>query len=396
MTMFTSSTSSTFESFLLKRGIIKALNEVNITTPYYHQREALPSALLGQDIILQSKSGNGKTLVAVLATLMDDYPNSCTGISTLWISHTRELVIQIQAQFVNLSKHLSQFDNEERIAAVFGGIPFFLSAEAVSKHPAVLIGTPGRLVHLLSQRKIEMRSIRRFIMDEADLMLSDTETRSKIQKLFCKTSPDKQTILLGATIDRNSKKMELLRRFCRKDVKEIFDDRLTLVGLQQYEMEIDEKRKIKLLTRILDIVNFKQVIIFTKTQIRAHYLQKELTKICFPAMCMHGSIDQVSRFQIWRDFNHNGRILIATDLMGRGIDLNKVNLVINFDMAQSCEEYLHRIGRASRCNTRGSAISFVAELQEKQLIQTIEQKFVVKVNTIKENDMKGLNDNFLY
>eukprot|EP01083_Nonionella_stella_P044230 119150_1 len=251
MTMFTSSTSSTFESFLLKRGIIKALNEVNITTPYYHQREALPSALLGQDIILQSKSGNGKTLVAVLATLMDDYPNSCTGISTLWISHTRELVIQIQAQFVNLSKHLSQFD-------------------------------------------------------------------------------------------------------------------------------------------------VKQVIIFTKTQIRAHYLQKELTKICFPAMCMHGSIDQVSRFQIWRDFNHNGRILIATDLMGRGIDLNKVNLVINFDMAQSCEEYLHRIGRASRCNTRGSAISFVAELQEKQLIQTIEQKFVVKVNTIKENDMKGLNDNFLY
>eukprot|EP01083_Nonionella_stella_P194181 716285_1 len=121
MTMFTSSTSSTFESFLLKRGIIKALNEVNITTPYYHQREALPSALLGQDIILQSKSGNGKTLVAVLATLMDDYQNTREILTTIYITHTRENCVQVYTSYQQLSKYMEGITNE-RIAAVFGGI----------------------------------------------------------------------------------------------------------------------------------------------------------------------------------------------------------------------------------------------------------------------------------
>merc|ERR1712034_207136 len=211
--------------------------------------------------------------------------------------------------------------------------------------PNILIGTPGRVLHLLNEGGLELDGLKRFILDECDNLLEGgLDMRRQVQQIFKKTPHEKQVMLYSATISPEAR--VLCKKFC-KHGEEIFvdDKKLTLHGLQQHFVKLDEKEKIRKLTDLLDALDFNQVVIFVKSKQRANALDRVLKKAMFPSMTIHANLKQKERLERYKKFkDYKARILIATDLLGRGVDVERVNIVVNFDMASESNQYLHRVG----------------------------------------------------
>jgi ATP-dependent RNA helicase UAP56/SUB2 len=206
--------------------------------------------------------------------------------------------------------------------------------------------------------------------------------RKQVQQIFKKTPHEKQVMLYSATISPDAR--ALCKKFC-KNAEEIFvdDKKLTLHGLQQHFVKLDEKEKIKKLTDLLDALDFNQVVIFVKSKQRANALDRVLKKAMFPSMAIHGNLKQTERLERYKKFkDYKARILIATDLLGRGVDVERVNIVINFDMTSESNQYLHRVGRAGRFGTKGLAITFIETEEDQKILDDVQSRFEVKVTEL--------------
>lgn len=189
-------------------------------------------------------------------------------------------------------------------------------------------------------------------------------------------------MMFSATISQDAR--ALCRKFSKK-AEEIFvdDKKLTLHGLQQHFLKLDEKEKIKKLNDLLDALDFNQVVIFVKTKQRADALDRMLKKCCFPSMAIHANLKQEERLDRYKKFKeYKSRILISTNLFGRGVDMERINIVINFDMTENSNEYLHRVGRAGRFGTKGLAITFVTDEEEQKVLDDVQNRFEVKVTPL--------------
>eukprot|EP00598_Pedospumella_elongata_P009976 CAMPEP_0185011794 /NCGR_PEP_ID=MMETSP1098-20130426/97966_1 /TAXON_ID=89044 /ORGANISM="Spumella elongata, Strain CCAP 955/1" /LENGTH=381 /DNA_ID=CAMNT_0027540835 /DNA_START=1068 /DNA_END=2214 /DNA_ORIENTATION=+ len=341
------------------------------------QHECIPQAVLGMDIICQAKSGMGKTAVFVLATL--HLLNPVAGeVHVVVLCHTRELAFQIQKEYERFSKYLP--DIKSRV--FYGGVNVKTDIEGLKTEvPHIVVGTPGRILDLATKRNVlDLSKVKHFVLDECDRLLAEVDMRRDVQNIFKATPPDKQVMMFSATLDKEIR--PVCRKFCQNPMEIFVDDdtKLTLHGLQQYYIRLDESDKNKKLNDLLDALDFNQVVIFVSKVKRAVELSRLLEDCNFPSICIHSQLKQeerIARFKAFKDFSK--RILVSTDLFGRGIDIERVNIVINYDFPDQSDQYLHRVGRAGRFGTKGLAVSFISRPEDEEEMKKVQERFAVQV-----------------
>eukprot|EP00899_Mesostigma_viride_P021176 jgi/Mesvir1/2905/Mv13976-RA.1 len=380
--------SSGFRDLLLKSELLRAIVDCGFEHPSEVQHECIPQAILGMDVLCQAKSGMGKTAVFVLAVLQQLEPVAGQ-VSTVVLCHTRELAYQICNEFERFSTYLP----EVKVKVFFGGIMLATHKELLKNDtPHIVVGTPGRVLQLAREKDLDLTHVRHFVLDECDKMLESLDMRKDVQDIFKLTPHDKQVMMFSATLSKD------IRPVCRKfmqDPMEIFVDdeaKLTLHGLVQHYIKLSEVEKNRKLNDLLDALDFNQVVIFVKSVSRANELNKLLVECNFPSICIHGSMKQEERLTRYKSFKEgHKRILVATDLIGRGIDIERVNIVINYDMpeasdvhAHPADTYLHRVGRAGRFGTKGLAITFVASAADSEVLNQVQERFEVDIKELPE------------
>merc|ERR1711972_831624 len=370
---------SGFRDFLLKPELLRAIVDCGFEHPSEVQHECIPQAILGTDVLCQAKSGMGKTAVFVLACLQQ-IETTGKDVKVLVICHTRELAYQIKHEFDRFAKYFTGVN----CGVVYGGVPIAKDKEMISTlQPQVLIGTPGRVLGLLREKDLKVDKVSQFVLDECDKCLEKLDMRKDIQQIFLETPKKKQVMMFSATMTTE------VRAVCKKfmqDPHEISVDeesKLTLHGLLQYYVKLDEKAKNRKLNDLLDNLEFNQVVIFVKSVQRATALDKLLVECSFPSIAIHSGLSQderITRYKQFKDFQK--RIMVSTDLFGRGIDIERVNIVINYDMPDDSDSYLHRVGRAGRFGTEGLAITFSAEDEDEAVLKKVQERFEVDIGVM--------------
>jgi len=378
--------SSGFRDFLLKSELLLAVTDCGFEHPSEVQQECIPQACLGMDVICQAKSGMGKTAVFVLAVLQQMVPVAGE-VDTLVLCHTRELAYQICQEFLRFSKYLP----DVKIKVFFGGINIAKHRQMLAEEvPNIVVGTPGRILQLVKEDKLKLNHLKRFILDECDQMLESLDMRRDIQAIFRATPHEKQVMMFSATLSKE------IRPVCRKFTQhpcEIYVDdesKLTLHGLQQYYVKLTEAQKNRKLNDLLDALDFNQVVIFVNGVRRCQELVKLLNECNFPAIAIWGGLSQEERLDRYNKFKeYKSRILVSTDIFGRGVDFERVNIVINYDMpekvqgrAAPADQYLHRVGRSGRFGTKGLAITFVSSKEDSKVLESVQSRFEVEINEL--------------
>ncbi|KAF2499547.1 Sub2 TREX complex component [Lophium mytilinum] len=372
-----------FRDFLLKPELLRAITDCGFEHPSEVQQACIPQAILGTDVVCQAKSGLGKTAVFVLATLQQIEPVAGE-TSVLVMCHTRELAYQIKNEYARFSKYMP----EVKTAVFYGGTPMQKDIDMLAnkdQHPHIIVATPGRLNALVREKKLRLGNIQRFVLDECDKMLDQIDMRRDVQEIFRATPQQKQVMMFSATLSED------IRPVCKKFMQnplEIYIDnqeKLTLHGLQQYYIKLGEGEKNRKLNDLLDTLEFNQVIIFVKSTMRATELDKLLRECNFPSIAVHSGVSQEERIKRYKEFKEfNKRICVATDVFGRGIDIERINLAINYDLPNDSDSYLHRVGRAGRFGTKGLSISFVATAEDEEVLKSIEKRFAVSLEEFPE------------
>ncbi|KAG2370215.1 P-loop containing nucleoside triphosphate hydrolase protein [Suillus spraguei] len=370
--------STGFRDFLLKPELLRAISDLGFEHPSEVQQECIPQAVLGMDVLCQAKSGHGKTAVFVLATLQQLEPVNGE-VSAIVLCHTRELAFQIKNEYTRFAKYMP----DVRIGTFYGGTPVQKDAEILrdkTRCPHIVVATPGRLNALTRDKVLDAKNVKHFILDECDKMLEQLDMRRDVQEIFRATPHHKQVMMFSATLAKE------VRATCKKFMAnplEIFVDdetKLTLHGLQQHYVKLDENAKNRKLNELLDTLEFNQVVIFVKSVARAVELDKLLVSCNFPSISIHSGLAQEERINRYTAFKaFEKRILVATDIFGRGIDVERVNIVINYDCPPDADSYLHRVGRAGRFGTKGLAITFQSSEADQQVMSAIQQRFEVAV-----------------
>ncbi|KAL7191419.1 hypothetical protein ACSBR2_023486 [Camellia fascicularis] len=373
--------SSGFRDFLLKPELLRAIVDSGFEHPSEVQHECIPQAILGMDVICQAKSGMGKTAVFVLSTLQQIEPVAGQ-VAALVLCHTRELAYQICHEFERFSTYLPDI----KVAVFYGGVNIKVHKDLLKNEcPHIVVGTPGRILALARDKDLGLKNVRHFILDECDKMLESLDMRRDVQEIFKMTPHDKQVMMFSATLSKD------IRPVCKKfmqDPMEIYVDdeaKLTLHGLVQHYIKLSELEKNRKLNDLLDALDFNQVVIFVKSVSRAAELNKLLVECNFPSICIHSGMSQEERLTRYKGFKEgHKRILVATDLVGRGIDIERVNIVINYDMPDSADTYLHRVGRAGRFGTKGLAITFVSSASDSDVLNQVQERFEVDIKELPE------------
>jgi len=367
---------SGFGEFLLKAELQRAISDCGFEHPSTVQHECIPAAILGRDLLCQAKSGMGKTAVFVLSTLNLMEKEEGKHITALVLTHTRELAYQILEEFNRFTKYLTHI----KAKVVYGGVPVTHDKKELAEPPQVLIGTPGRVLHLVNEGIVNFKFVKHFILDECDQMLEQLDMRNDVQKIFKNTPHNKQVMMFSATLSDDVR--GVCKRFMHNPQEVYINDqaKLTLDGLQQYYVNLAESQKNRKLVNLLDSLEFNQVVIFVSTVDRAKALNSLLESEKFPSICTYGRMDQDQRIEKYKTFKKFGsRIMVATNLFGRGVDFERVNVVFNYDMPNDEDTYLHRVGRAGRFGTKGLAVSFVSSEEDRLIMDKVRSKFVVKL-----------------
>jgi ATP-dependent RNA helicase UAP56/SUB2 len=266
----------------------------------------------------------------------------------------------------------------------FGGVPVEQDKATIRETPPhVVVGTPGRIGQLVEENALDVTHVKHLVIDECDKVIGALDMRSTVQRIFVRTPHAKQVMMFSATLPED------IRPICKKYMHnplEVYVDegeKLTLYGLQQFFIQLNESDKNHRLVDLLDMLEFSQAIIFVGSVPRARELNKLLVEINFPSTCMHSALSQEERLDRYRRFKEfQSRIMVATDLIGRGIDIERVNVVINYDMPSEPDTYLHRVGRAGRFGTKGLAISFISSKADGEVLNGVQKRFVVSITEL--------------
>lgn len=251
--------------------------------------------------------------------------------------------------------------------------------------PHIVVATPGRLKGLVRDGYLRVNNVKSFIIDECDKVLEGLSMRRDVQEVFKQTPRQKQVMMFSATLSAEIR--PVCKKFMQNPLEIYVDDetKLTLHGLQQYYMKLEELKKNRRLADLLDLLEFNQAIIFVKLTARAEQLNELLCASNFPLIAVHSGLPQEERIARYKSFKEfNKRICVLTDVFGRGIDIERINLAINYDMPSEADQYLHRVGRAGRFGTKGLAVSFVSSPEDEQVLEKIQARFDVKITEFPE------------
>ncbi len=369
-----------FEDLKLIDPIKLALKEAGYTHPTPIQAAAIPVLLEGKDLLGCAQTGTGKTAafaLPILNRLFDANKKTMPkNTRALVLAPTRELAIQVHESFVNYGKNLKL-----RYAVVFGGVGLAPQVKAMAKGVDVLVATPGRLMDLVQQGFIKLEGIEIFVLDEADRML-DMGFIHDIKKILKLLPANRHNLFFSATMPTEIE--TLANSILVNPVKvEVTPASSTAEKIAQSVMFVDRENKRLLLKHILSDANFKKVIVFSRTKHGANKIVEFLDKAGILAVAIHGNKSQNARQSALDSFRTGKtRVLIATDIAARGIDIDDISHVVNFDLPNVSEDYVHRIGRTARAGTNGIAISF-CDSEEKAFLKDIE-KLIGKNITVVE------------
>jgi ATP-dependent RNA helicase UAP56/SUB2 len=246
-----------------------------------------------------------------------------------------------------------------------------------------VIGTPGRTLALVKQKKLKLGNLKRFVLDECDQMLETLDMRRDVQLIFKATPHEKQVMMYSATMAKEIR--PVARKFTQNPIEIYVDDesKLTLHGLQQYYVKLEEAKKNRKLNDLLDALEFNQIVIFVNGVRRCKELNKLLQECNFPSMCMYGGLKQEERLERYNKFKeYKTRIMVSTDIFGRGVDFERINIVINYDMPKIADQYLHRVGRSGRFGTKGLSVSFISSDDDTKVLEDIQKRFEVAVKDL--------------
>jgi superfamily II DNA/RNA helicase len=345
----------TFKDLGIDQDIYQALEGRGITSPFPIQEQAIPLALTGQDIIGQAKTGTGKTLGFGLPLIQSLGLNPEKGAKALVVVPTRELAIQVAEDL----KHACS-NRSTTVAAIYGGKAYEGQIAEIDAGAQIIVGTPGRLIDLSKQKKLDLKHIQFMVLDEADEML-DLGFLPDVEKLFAYTPESRQTMLFSATMPGAI--VSLARRYQNKPVHIRVndpDEGLTKADIKQFVYRAHALDKDEVVGRILQAEGRGKTIIFCRTKRQAAKLADELIDRGFNASALHGDMSQEAREKSMANFRSGKRdILVATEVAARGIDVDDVTHVINYSVPEDEKAYLHRVGRTGRAGRLGIAVTFV-------------------------------------
>lgn len=342
------------------------------------QSRAIVPVIKGHDVIAQAQSGTGKTATFSIAILQRIDPN-LRAVQALVLAPTRELAQQIQNVVVALGDYMNI-----QCHACIGGTNVREDMARLGDGAQVVVGTPGRVYDMINRRAFRTDHLKMFCLDEADEMLS-RGFKDQMYEVFQLLPQDTQVVLLSATMPEDV--LAVTNKFMRDPVRILVKrDELTLEGIKQFYIAVEkEDWKFETLTDLYETVTITQAVIFCNTRRKVDWLTEQLHAKEFTVSAMHGDMDQQQREVIMREFRSgSSRVLITTDLLARGIDVQQVSLVINYDLPTNRENYIHRIGRGGRFGRKGVAINFVTE-DDVRMMRDIEQFYNTQVEEMPLN-----------
>jgi len=372
-----------FNELKIIQPVLKALKEENYAVPTSIQEKAIPLIIDRKDVLGSAQTGTGKTAafaIPILQHLYNDRQNynKPRKINALIITPTRELAIQIGESFSTYGKYTGI-----KNTVVFGGVSQGAQTNALKQGVDVLVATPGRLLDLMNQGFIKLKDVEYFVLDEADRML-DMGFINDIKKIIEQLPVKRQSLFFSATMPDNI--VALSKKILHKPVKvEINAVSSTADTLQQYLYYTNKQDKKKLLLHILKDPKIEQVLMFSRTKHGADRIAKHLSKKKIHSAAIHGDKAQNQRQKVLNKFKDGElRVLVATDIAARGIDIDKLKYVINYDIPNLPETYVHRIGRAGRAGDEGISIS-ICEPEENVFVKDIEKLINKRIEVIKDN-----------
>merc|ERR1712134_75640 len=368
----------TFDDMELREDLLRGIYAYGFEKPSAIQQKAVKPMMLGRDVIAQAQSGTGKTATFAVGTLQK-IDLKLREYQSLILAPTRELAQQIQKVVIALGDYM-----DLQVHACVGGTAVRDDIRTLQGGVHIVVGTPGRVYDMINRRALRLDSIRQFFLDEADEMLS-RGFKDQIYDIFKFLPESVQVCLFSATMPLDV--LEVTQRFMRDPVRILVKkDELTLEGIKQFYIAVErEEWKLDTLCDLYETLTITQAIIYCNTRRKVDWLTDNMTQKDFTVSAMHGDMDQKERDIIMREFRSgSSRVLITTDLLARGIDVQQVSLVINYDLPTNRENYIHRIGRGGRFGRKGVAINFVTK-DDEQMLQNIQRFYNTVIEQLPSN-----------
>ena len=373
-----------FNELAVKEEITRAIADLGYEQPSPIQAKAIPVVLEGYDVIGQAQTGTGKT-AAFSIPLLEKIDPSDKRLQAIVLCPTRELAIQVSEEVRKLAKYL----HGVKTLPIYGGQPIDRQIKALKGGVQVIIGTPGRVIDHINRKTLKPSTVKMVVMDEADEML-DMGFREDIETILSSTPQERQTSLFSATMPKAI--LELTQKYQKEPVHiKVVRKELTVNNIKQFYIETRKSNKLEVLTRLIDVYNPKLTVVFTNTKKGADELVSDLQARGYGADSLHGDLKQVQRDIVMDKFRHGTiDILVATDVAARGIDVDDVECVINYELPQDEEYYVHRIGRTGRAGRDGIAFSFVfgREMRKLKDIERYTKSKVMKHSIPTVNDVE--------
>lgn len=372
-----------FKNLHLIEPILKALEEEGYTEPTTIQAESIPYILRGKDVLGIAQTGTGKTAAFAIPIIQNVFLQrkenpAPQGINALILTPTRELAIQIDESFSSYARHTGL-----RHAVVFGGVPQFHQVKKLREKPDVLIATPGRLLDLMGQNIVNIHHIKMLVLDEADRML-DMGFITDVRKIIAQAPTERQTLFFSATMPSEITRLStsILKNPERVEVAPAAS---TVETISQQIYLVEKKDKRQLLIHLLKEENIRSALVFTRTKYGADRVCRDLRRANISADAIHGNKNQRARQNALNNFKEGKiRVLVATDIAARGIDVDDLSTVINFELPNIPETYVHRIGRTGRAGASGLALSF-CDMEERALLRDIHKLIKQDIPVVEEH-----------
>lgn len=343
-----------FEDFNLSRPVLKSIENKDFDNPTKIQKEAMPPIMEGKDVIAGAATGSGKTL-AFAAGIIENHDPSLNEIQGLVLAPTRELAKQVSQMIRDLSRHM-----DYGIATIYGGVGYEPQYKAIKK-ASLVVATPGRLLDIIGKNRIDLSHVNTFVLDEADRML-DMGFIDDVEEIMEETPEEKQTIYTSATIRREV--VKLSDRYMDDPVKVFAQKKVDPKKLEQVYYDIPGHLKLSLLVHLLEEENTDLSMVFCNTRRTVDFVARNLKEQDVNAHAIHGGFSQNQRDKAMDRFeNQNVEVLVCTDVAARGLDIDDISHVYNYDIPNDSKQYMHRIGRTARAGEEGKAINILAKDQ---------------------------------
>jgi ATP-dependent RNA helicase DeaD len=364
---------TTFEEMGLNEPLIRVLKSLNINTPTEVQEKAVPLLMSDKDLIVKSKTGSGKTLAFLIPMLNKAYAGKHH--TTLVLAPTRELALQTSSVAQKLKPR------DYGIATIYGGASMNIQIDALARNPRLIIGTPGRIIDLMKRNALHLDVVKTIVIDEADTML-DMGFIEDVEYILTSAPRTRQTILLSATMPE--KIIGISRNFMTNPtlLKIGDEDEVTVRKIKHFYFVADGARKLEALLAYINTHNPKKVIVFLRTKHEADLIHNFLKSQNLDAVLMHGGLTQSKREHSLHGFRKGVRFLIATNVAARGIDVDDISDIINFDIPEDPLIYVHRVGRSARMGKEGKAFSLIGNRQ-RNMIEDIQYMAKIKMEPIR-------------